>query len=229
MTEPVGGFTLVELLVVLALIAILGSILVLSISGTKSSRDLTNAAYTIQGVLEQARTASMASSTYTWVGFFEEDPANPGAAGTGQVVISVVASANGMNLDTVGSPIPKLPSASLTQVAKLLKIPNLHLAVLSATVVPRSSVPAVTYQVASANFVNTTSFLYPLSGATQYTFSHIIQFNPQGDATRIADYPTQLMEIGLQPTHGATVTATGSNFAAIQIAGIGGHVTTYRP
>src|ERR1700677_3538210 len=73
-----GGFSLVELLVVLAIISLLASILLLSMSGTKSSRDLANAAYTIQGALEQARTLAMSTDTYTWVGFSEENPASPG-------------------------------------------------------------------------------------------------------------------------------------------------------
>jgi prepilin-type N-terminal cleavage/methylation domain-containing protein len=226
---PTGGFSLVELLVVLGIVAILSSILLSSISGTKSSRELTKAAYDIQGVLEQARTLAMASGTYTWVGFFEEDPGKQGATGTGQVVISVVASADGTKLYNVASPVPQLPSASLTQVAKLLRIANLHLDVVTAAAITRPSVPAAVYQVASVNFVNSPTFLYPLTGATQYTFSHIIQFSPQGDATRIADVPTQLIEIGLRPTHGNTVATTSTNVAAIQIAGIGGHVTLYRP
>jgi len=232
-----SGFTLVELLVVLAIMAILTSLLVLSLSGTKSSRDLANAAYSIQGVLEQARTFAMAGNTYTWVGFFEENAASPGTAGIGQVVILIVASANGANLDTVGSPIAQLSSTGLIQVAKLLKIPNVHLAVIPSASVTRPAItvtsPTDLYQVGSPDFPNTTNFYYPLTSASsstaQYTFTQIIQFNPQGDATRIADYPTQFIEVGLQPTHGNTIGVTGTNFAVIQIAGIGGHVTTYRP
>jgi len=238
-----SGFTLIELLVVLAIIAILTSLLLLSISGVKGSRDLSNAAYTIQGVLEQARTFAMASSTYTWVGFFEENPASTGMAGVGQLVISVVTSASGANLVT-GTNAPLLPSASLTQVAKLLRIPNVHLAVVATTSVTRPAIavttPTDTYQVGSADFpnpapvsVSTWKFLYPLTASTtataQYTFTQIIQFSPQGDATRIADVPTQFIEIGLQPTHGSTITTTGTNFAVIQVAGIGGQVITYRP
>jgi hypothetical protein len=169
----------------------------------------------------------MANGTYTWVGFFEEDPASPGVAGIGQVVISVVSSTSGTELYTGTTPIAQLPSASLTPVAKLLKIANLHLDILSAAAVPRTMIPANTYQVASTSFVNTTTFLYPLTGTAEYTFSHIIQFNPQGDATRIADVPTPVMEIGLRPTHGDVVAATSANLAAIQVAG--GHVMTYRP
>jgi prepilin-type N-terminal cleavage/methylation domain-containing protein len=224
------GFTLVELLVVVAIISILTSLLLLSVQGTKSSRDLANAAYSIQGALEQARTLAMATSTYTWVGFFEENPASPGTAGIGQVVIAVVASANGTNLDTVGSPTAQLSPTGLTQVTKVLKIPNLHLTVLNAAAVPtRTTVPVATYQVASPSFANTTTFPFPLTGTAQYNFTQIIQFSPQGDATRIADYPTPLIEIGLQPSHGNSLGATGANFAAIQVSGIGGQVITYRP
>jgi prepilin-type N-terminal cleavage/methylation domain-containing protein len=242
------GFSLVELLVVLAIVAILSSFLLLSVSGIKGSRDLSNAAYSIQGALEQARTVAMATSTYTWVGFFEENPASPGTAGTGQVVISIIASVNGVNLFT-GSPrqFSATELAELTQVSKLLKIPNVHLTSVAAnavaarpSIVVSGSTPTDTYQVGSSDFPNPSSasptasanwnFPYPLStGTSQYTFYQIIQFNPQGDATRIADYPTQVMEVGLQPSHGQTVASTGTNYAVIQIAGIGGHVTTYRP
>jgi prepilin-type N-terminal cleavage/methylation domain-containing protein len=239
-----NGFSLVELLVVLAIVTILSSMLLLSTSGTKSSRDLANAAYSIQGALEQARTFAMASNTYTWVGFFEENAASPGNAGVGQVVISIIASANGMNLDTVGSPIATLPYTYssqpnlplMTQVSKLLKIPNVHLTVIPSASVTRPAIavttPADLYQVGSPDFPNTTTFFYPLSSsssAAQYTFKQIIQFSPQGDATRIADYPTQFMEVGLQPSHGNTIGTTGTNFAVIQVSGIGGQVITYRP
>jgi len=232
------GFTLVEILVVLAIVSILTSILLLSIAGTKSSRDLANGAYSIQGALEQARTYAMASGTYTWVGFFEENASSPGTAGVGQIVVSIVASANGMNLVTAGSGTTLLPSSSLIQVSKLMKVPNVHLNSVASSAVTRPSIVGTpsTYQVGSANFPNPAtsswSFLYPLTAATssaaQYTFTQIIQFNPQGDANRIADNPTQYLEVGLQPAYGNAVGA-GANYAVIQVTGIGGQVITYRP
>ena len=42
----------------------------------KSAGDVTNAAYTIKGVLDTARTYAKANNTYTWVGFYEENGAN---------------------------------------------------------------------------------------------------------------------------------------------------------
>jgi prepilin-type N-terminal cleavage/methylation domain-containing protein len=236
-----AGFTLVETLVVVTIMAILASIILVSVSGMKGSRDLYKAAYDTQGMLEQARTYAMANDTYTWVGLFEEDPNTPGAAGTGQVVMCTVASAGGTNPDLPASPITRLPSSGLIQVTKPTKIPNVHLTVVPAAAVTRPSLSAGTpanYEVGSGSFQNPASpnssyFLFPLSATSsataQYTFNQIIQFSPQGDATRIADYPTQLMEVGLQPTHGDQIGTTGANYAVIQITGIGGQVITYRP
>ena len=43
----------------------------------KGGTDVTSAAYTIKGVLDTARTYAKTNNTYTWVGFYEENVANP--------------------------------------------------------------------------------------------------------------------------------------------------------
>src|SRR5213592_1192477 len=68
-----SGFTLVELLVVIGIIILLTALLTPAFTNLKSAGDVTSAAYTIKGVLEQARTYAMANNTYTWVGFYEEN------------------------------------------------------------------------------------------------------------------------------------------------------------
>src|SRR5438105_14977663 len=81
-----SGFTLIELLVVIGIIVILTALLTPAFTTLKSGSDVTSAAYTIKGVLEQARTYAMANNTYTWVGFYEEDvsqsSSNPAIPGT---------------------------------------------------------------------------------------------------------------------------------------------------
>src|SRR6266536_4983087 len=71
------GLSLIELLVVIAIIVLVTALIVPAFTSIKSGGDVTSAAYTVKGVLEQARTYAMANNTYTWVGFYEEDVSNP--------------------------------------------------------------------------------------------------------------------------------------------------------
>src|SRR5213594_3786225 len=102
-----GGFTLLELLIVVGIIALLLVLIAPAFTYIKGGTDVTSAAYTIKSVLDTARTYAKANNTYTWVGFYEEDvsqssviPApDPRCTGcVGRVVISIVASKDGTDL-----------------------------------------------------------------------------------------------------------------------------------
>src|SRR5712664_3703442 len=71
-----GGFTLLELLIVVGIIALLLVLTAPAFTYLKGGNDVTSAAYTIQGVLDTARTYAKANNTYVWVGFYEENVAN---------------------------------------------------------------------------------------------------------------------------------------------------------
>ena len=228
------GFTLVELLAVMAIMAIMTEALFLSVAGMQTSQGMTSAAYDIQGILNRARTMAISHDTYVWVGFYEENPSAAGNPGTGQLVISTVSSADGTQLYSTSSssssatPVA-LDSTRLVQSFKLEKIANVHLDVIGTASVPRTTVPSDPYQMGDSSFANNITFPFPLTGNSTYTFKNVIQFDPQGDATRIGDMPATLMEIGLQPTHGSTINTTSKNLIALQVSGIGGGVTVYRP
>src|SRR6266403_1965958 len=128
---PTSGFTLIELLVVIGIMILLTALLTPAFTSLKSAGDVTSAAYTIKGVLEQARTYAMANHTYTWVGFYEEDVSrsstNPATAGTGRLVLSIVASRDGTTVYDPNSslnPDPLDPNR-LSQIGKLAKIDNI--------------------------------------------------------------------------------------------------------
>src|SRR4051812_38023976 len=89
-----NAFTLLELMVVIGTIAILMVMVVPAFTNLKTAGDVTSAAYTVKGVLDQARTYAQANNTYTWVGFFEENVANPSPNSVtpkiGRIVMSTV-------------------------------------------------------------------------------------------------------------------------------------------
>src|SRR5438477_8439098 len=196
--ERARAFTLLELLIVVGIIGLLLVLLAPAFTTIKGGTDVTSAAYTIQGVLDTARTYAKANNTYTWVGFFEEDappPASPSAiAGTGRVVMSIVASKDGTMLYTgnLGSPVTLDPtSATLLQVDKLAKIDNVHLKTFAAgsgtddTFDGRPAVGSTAAQIGndlSSPPNPSLTFHYPVgSSPGQYTFTKIVQFSPRGE------------------------------------------------
>src|SRR3989454_4902354 len=125
-----GGFTLLELLIVISIIGILLVLIGPAFTSLKGGTDVTSAAYTIKAVLDTARTYAKANNTYTWVGFYEEDVSSgtPGTAGTGRVVMSIVASKDGTKVYDANS--TSIDPTRLIQVGKLVKIENIHLGLL---------------------------------------------------------------------------------------------------
>jgi len=95
--ESVLGFTLLELLIVVGIIGLLLVLIAPAFTTIKGGGDVTSAAYTIKGVLDTARTYAKANNTYAWVGFYEENVANPASPNSspppvGRVIFSIVAS-----------------------------------------------------------------------------------------------------------------------------------------
>src|SRR5882724_5861038 len=84
-----AGFTLLELLIVVGIVAMLMVLIAPAFTTIKGGTDVTSAAYTIKGVLDTARTYSKTNNTYTWVGFCEEDVSSTtsGCGGIGRIVM----------------------------------------------------------------------------------------------------------------------------------------------
>ena len=201
-----AGFTLVELLVVIGIIGLLLVLIAPALTTIKGGTDVTSAAYTIKDVLETARTYAKANNTYTWVGFYEENVANPASPNSdtpaiGRIIMSIVASKDGTPVYNSSN----LDPTKLIQVGKLIKIENVHFPILN----PGSNTgdtfdtrpwpsPAPTPAndsrfgeinlsgSAAAPTTNTQyPFQYPVGNpapAAQYTFQKTLQFSPRGES-----------------------------------------------
>jgi prepilin-type N-terminal cleavage/methylation domain-containing protein len=144
-----AGFTLLELLIVVGIIALLLVLLAPAFTTMKSGSDFTNAVYGIQGVLENARTYAKANRTYVFVGFAEVDSSvdpsvipqvTTGATPYGRVAVAVVASKDGTRhfqyatsnqgsdwqANYADSTKPEYRGGHLTPVGKLQRFENLH-------------------------------------------------------------------------------------------------------
>jgi prepilin-type N-terminal cleavage/methylation domain-containing protein len=230
-----GAFTLIELLVVISIIAILLVLMAPAFTTLKSAGDVTNAAYGIQGLLDNARTYAKANNTYTWVGFYEENAtattptnATPAYPGKGRVLLAVVSSNDG-----TGISLNPLPSTRITQIGKLVRIEGVHITDIGGpaggnpdTLDGRPSTPYTESATISSDSNDTA--LYRFS-AQNYTFYKTIQFNPRGEANiNSTSTLKHVGEIGMKPTHGTVVDTNTTNIVAVQFTGVSGSTKIYR-
>ena len=236
-SHTVQAFTLLELLIVVSIIGLLLALIAPAFTTIKGGSDVTGAAYTIKGVLDNARTYAKANSTYTWVGF----AGSIGDTVTGSVALVGVASKDGTDLGTsvnqVGNRVDI--TARVRPIGKVMRLDNAH---IGDTGTPQPSPsPASEFETRASVNINYrlgasgsqyNSDYYFLEQGTQ--FDRWIRFSPRGEAvvkggsTQI----TQYAEIGVLPSHGTTLAATinppTGNLVAVHISGLGGNVRIYR-
>lgn len=254
-----SAFSLVELLVVVAIIGLVMTFLTPAFTSIKTANDLTNATSGIAGTIERARAYAMANNLYVYVGITEvsadiatdtvpQTPAN-GTAG-GRIAIAVVAVRDGTRGYDLVSNLPSPAWTSYTKGAWLVALDqlqvydNIHLASSLGSIPASGSMarPVVSdaYSMGSATCQSVTPFSWPLGTALQsgqYNFGKVIQIDPQGVA-RIQSATSQdaipdHIEIDLQLAHGSMIPPTPASptgaIAAIQIDGMSGAIRIYRP
>jgi prepilin-type N-terminal cleavage/methylation domain-containing protein len=247
-----AAFTLLELLIVVGIIGLLLLLIAPAFTYIKGGNDVTSAAYTVKGAIETARTYAKANNTYTWVGFYEENVANPASPNSdtpavGRIIISIVASKDGTEVYTsVASPAADMDSAGakLLQVGKLTKLENMHLRTFAnglgtgETFPNRPAIPGGSPDNAKIGDTSPDPslryFHYPPTvpeASMQYKFQKMIQCSPRGECRPQNDnYDMRaVMEVGLQQTHGTNVPGLADpTNCAVQLSGFGGNVKIYQ-
>ncbi len=166
------GFSLIELLVTIAIISLLAVASQPALSGIMGSRNLSRAAGDVASCLEFARSEAIAKNTFVWVGF-----TNLSQNGMSSLALSIVASRDGSPMTTAGN---------LTPLQRNLRFENVRLATDAEAASSGSPLRSLTSEAAGQSAI-----LNPMSRegresvdftSAQVTFGNTITFTPQGEA-----------------------------------------------
>ena len=205
------AFSLIELMVVIAIIVLLSALIAPAFRSLKGAGDVTSAAYGIKDLLDNARTYAKANHTYVFVGISEVDASvsssvSPqitiGTTPYGRVAVAIVASKDGTRqyqyaTSNQGSDwtFNYANGSNLIAIGKLQTFENLHFLVnfpsWTAAAHPNSNMartqPTGTqYTLGLSTSTSVTPFTWPLgsplNSGYQYKFTKVINFDPQGIA-----------------------------------------------
>lgn len=215
-----AGFTLLELLLVIAVLGLLTVVAIPVISGIDRRRDITSSAYGLHDLLEFARSEAMARNTYTWVGFANVPSTHPGnGTGAPQVVAAVFCSQDGT---------PTVGQSLIGALVKPLKFKNVKIVASSSLEQGvRDQLDAGTALSLAAQ-----SGSKSLPSAGGITFSHSITYTPQGLAMvkpepSAQDGFDEAVDIGLVQMAGDTELPS-PNDVCLRVSGASGTARIYR-
>jgi prepilin-type N-terminal cleavage/methylation domain-containing protein len=207
------GFSLVELMCVVAIMSLLASVSWPAIVGLVSGNRLTNNAYELGGLVQQARTAAITQHTYVWLGFYSYTQ-----DGAQAVMVASVSGNSGLATD--------LP-ANCRLSAKPVIMKNVSLA----TAANYTALPGL--DVTDNTDAASQGYTFPLSipGHANATFTNVIAFGPDGQVwlpqtgTGALQQPVQCVGVGL---NAAPSPANNLHTVAVQVHGLSGQVSVFQ-
>jgi prepilin-type N-terminal cleavage/methylation domain-containing protein len=212
------GFSLVELLVVMAVLVVMLSLAGPAMNALKGANDVNQAAADLSGLLEQARAYAMANNTFTYVGLYQANQDN-----AYQVKVAVFAAKDGTR-DT--------SDANLQQISRVKTLENAKLT----TIDPYTNNARPDTNVETSDSFNSGLSLSTGGSSNKITYDKVLRFGPNGltqadnlNSTTTADNPKGYYELGLKQTRGQNDSLPNANSAVIQVSGLTGAVQTYRP
>lgn len=205
------AFSLVELLTVVAIVAVLATAAGPMMSESGRAGNATKGLVEISGILEQARGYAVSRNTYVWVVF----TANP-------VMVTAFASADGSSQGVGPGDTVAVPSSAFTQIEKLKTLENCRIADV---LPPGSALESTGFSPAGENLSQGPRFNYSARGGIDFTRS--VMFTPSGQARQGSVLPSKFQMV-VVPTRGESIDDT-ANTSVIQVSGLTGRIKVYRP
>jgi prepilin-type N-terminal cleavage/methylation domain-containing protein len=219
-----SGFSLVELLTVVAVMSLLVSLAVPALSSIAMGNQMNQSLIQLSGTLDQARQYAITHNTYVWVAL---RPHTDEVRGD-ELSVAVLASKTGTD-PSPWSNYGAVPNSQIDLISRPRTFGQLRLeeaGTFSASKIPSLEGKSVT------SLDNTPSdgraiFNIKLPGdSSAVNFDRVIQFTPSGEA-RVSSGIIDVVEFGLHPTRGNV--ADENNVAVLRVNGLTGQTTVFRP
>jgi len=199
------GFTLVELLAVVAVTAMMATLAVPALSSINKTSQMNRAVTGLSLAIEQARAYAMANNTYVRVGLFSSTDES-------RVTLATITASGGAMADFQ-------TSTRYQPMNRPQQFENVALL--------EENIPALAEMPSDATDLSTSQLgsFQAVAGGTNTSFDHVIQFGPSGEA--VIGTPSQPR--WLQLAIASTPESQSGNCAVLQVSGLTGQVRIFRP
>jgi prepilin-type N-terminal cleavage/methylation domain-containing protein len=224
----VSGFTLIELVMVMAIMLMVLGFAAPSVVGILKGKKIEQALSTVTGVLEQARMEAATQNAYLWTGFLNV-AAKDSSSGVDELWLMTFRGKSGE------SRIPALAD-NILPVSALQRVEGVSLVEVDKLPERVKALLPVTYKDIASATKSETKLTWkgtPTSGAKE--FDRIMLFTPRGEALWETGSPTTLplsepsFVAALSRTQNGNVAPNEKDMAFVMVAGVTGRVSVGRP
>jgi prepilin-type N-terminal cleavage/methylation domain-containing protein len=224
----VPGFTLIELVMVMAIMLMILGFAAPSVVGILKGKKIEQALSTVTGVLEQARMDATTQNAYLWTGFLNVAGKDT-SSGVDELWMMTFRGKSGESrIPATAEDI--LPVTALQRVEGVNMVEADKLAERVKTLLP------ATYKDVAATAKSETKIIWKGTTATgPKEFDRLLLFTPRGEALWETGSPTVLplpepnFVVGLSRTQNGTAAPNEKDMAFVLVAGVTGRVTAARP
>lgn len=223
-----SGFTLVELVMVMAIMLLVMGFAAPSVVGILKGKKIEQALSTVTGVLEQARMDATTQNAYLWTGFLNVT-GKDSSSGVDELWMMTFRGKSGESrIPATADDV--LPVSALQRVEGVNMVEADKLAERV-----KALLPATYKDVASAAKSETKITWKGTASSGPKEFDRILLFTPRGEALWETGSPTVLplpepnFVVALARTQNGTAAPNEKDMAFVQVAGVTGRVTVARP